>query len=48
MKINLSILGRLWTFDLAKQLQKRGYLNKLITSYPKFMTRKWNADYTVP
>ena len=42
MKINLSILGRLWTFDLAKQLQKRGYLNKLITSYPKFKTRKWN------
>ena len=42
MKINLSILGRLWTFDLAKQLQKRGYLNKLITSYPKFKTRQWN------
>ncbi len=42
MKINLSVNGRFWIFDLARQLQKRGYLNKLITTYPKFKTREWD------
>ncbi len=42
MKIIISVGGRFHAFNLAQQLQKRGYLQRLITSYPKFLTRKWN------
>jgi glycosyltransferase involved in cell wall biosynthesis len=42
MKINVSVVGRYHAFDLAKQLEKHGILNKLITTYPKFKAQEWN------
>lgn len=41
MRITLSAGGRFWYFDLAKQLLKRGHLDRLITSYPKFAAKRW-------
>jgi glycosyltransferase involved in cell wall biosynthesis len=41
IKINLSVVGRFHILDLALQLKKYGILNKLITTYPKFFTKKW-------
>lgn len=41
-KVNISVVGRFHAFDLAKQMQKHNVLNKLITTYPKFFTRKWD------
>lgn len=35
MKVTISVGGRFHAFNLAKELRKRGYLKKLITSYPK-------------
>jgi len=41
MKITISVGGRFHAFDLASQLHKRGYLHRLITSYPKFKPMEW-------
>jgi hypothetical protein len=41
MKITISVGGRFHAFSLAEQLEKRGMLSKLITSYPKFGVRKF-------
>jgi len=41
MKVTISVGGRFHAFYLAQQLLKRGYLNKLITSYPKFEVVKY-------
>jgi hypothetical protein len=41
MKATISVGGRFHAFYLAQQLLKRGYLNKLITSYPKFEVIKY-------
>jgi glycosyltransferase involved in cell wall biosynthesis len=41
-KVNISVVGRFHAFDLAKQMQKHKVLNKIITTYPKFFTKKWN------
>ncbi len=41
MKITISVIGRFHLFNLAQQLLKRGYLNQLITSYPKFEVFKY-------
>jgi hypothetical protein len=32
--------GKFHAFQLARQLLKRGYLERLITSYPRYKTRK--------
>jgi glycosyltransferase involved in cell wall biosynthesis len=40
MKITVSVHGRYHAFDLAKGLSKRGYLDQLLTTYPKFIARK--------
>ena len=37
MQVIISVCGKFWAFELAKQLLKRNYLKKLITSYPKFL-----------
>jgi len=42
MKVIISVGGRFHAFNLAQQLLKRGYLQKLITSYPKFEVIKYN------
>lgn len=44
MQVTISVGGRFHAFYLAGQLLKRGYLNKLITSYPKFEV----ARYGIP
>lgn len=41
MKVNISIVGRFHGFDLAKQLQKNGFLNILNTTYPRFIAKRW-------
>jgi glycosyltransferase involved in cell wall biosynthesis len=41
MRVIISVGGRWWAFNLAQQLLKRDYLKFIITSYPKFITRKW-------
>lgn len=41
MKVAISVGGRFHAFYLAQQLLKRGYLKKLITSYPKFEVAKY-------
>ncbi|MEM5830907.1 MAG: glycosyltransferase family 4 protein [Candidatus Aenigmatarchaeota archaeon] len=42
MKTTISVGGRFHSFNLAQELLKRDALNFIITSYPKFITRKWN------
>lgn len=41
MKITISVGGRFHAFDLAKELQDKGYLHQLVTSYPKFEVKKY-------
>lgn len=41
MKVTISVGGKFHAFDLAAQLERRGLLGRLITSYPKFETRKY-------
>jgi glycosyltransferase involved in cell wall biosynthesis len=41
VKVVTSCYGRFWIFDQAQQLYRHGVLEKLITAYPKFMTRRW-------
>jgi len=42
MRVTLSAPGRYWAFDLAQQLEKRDYLEQLITGYPRFEVNKYN------
>lgn len=44
MKITISVLGRFQFFHLARELQGRGFLNRLITSYPVFETVKYGIE----
>ena len=45
MKITILAGGRFHAFDLAYQLEKKGHLLNLITSYPKWKIRKFiNID----
>lgn len=44
MKVNISVFGRFHAFDLAKQLNRFGVLNKLITTYPKFKANEWGIE----
>ncbi|MBV6550772.1 glycosyltransferase family 4 protein [Acinetobacter soli] len=41
MKIVISVVGRFHAFDLAKQLDKYGYLYKLNTTHPYFSVKRW-------
>lgn len=41
MKVVVSLVGRFHAFDLAEQLEKRGYLGKLVTTYPKIVIKRW-------
>ncbi|GAX42120.1 glycosyltransferase [Tolypothrix sp. NIES-4075] len=44
MKVAVSVFGRFHAFNLAHQLQKDGYLYKLISSYPTFEITKYGID----
>lgn len=39
MKVTISVGGKFHAFHLAKQLYKRGYLDKIFTSYPWFAVK---------
>jgi len=39
--VTISVGGRFYAFYLANELNKKGYLKQLITSYPKFETQKY-------
>lgn len=44
MNVVISVKGRFHAFYLAHQIQQRGYLNELITTYPKFETKKYGIQ----
>jgi len=44
MKVIVSVFGRFHAFNLAVQLQQRNYLHSLISTYPKFITRKFGIE----
>lgn len=46
MKICLAAGGRFHIFDTARELQKRGFLFRFITVYPKFKTREFGIKDT--
>lgn len=43
MKITIVVNGRFHAFDLAAQLERRGHLLRLITSYPASKAREWGV-----
>lgn len=43
MKVSISVGGRFHAFDLAGFLEKNGYLNELITSYPAFTAKPFGV-----
>ena len=48
MKITVSVHGRYHAFNLAKGLSQRGHLDQLLTTYPKFIARKFvGTDATI-
>lgn len=44
MKVTVSVFGRFWSFYLAQQLQQRGYLDSLISTYPTFAITKYGIE----
>ena len=43
MKITIVVNGRFHAFDLAAQLERRGHLLRLITSYPASKANEWGV-----
>lgn len=43
MNVTVSVFGRFHAFYLARELDRRGHLEALITSYPKFETSRWGV-----
>jgi len=43
VKVSISVMGRFHAFDLAGQLERRGHLQQLITSYPRFFARRFGV-----
>jgi glycosyltransferase involved in cell wall biosynthesis len=41
MKVTISVFSRFHAFYLADQLERRGHLERLITSYPRFEVKKY-------
>lgn len=44
MKVTISVLGRFHAFYLAKKLEERGLLDRLISSYPTFQISKYGIS----
>ena len=42
MRITIVVGGRWHAFDLAQQLERQGYLHKIITNYPKWFVKRWH------
>lgn len=47
MKVTISVLGRFHAFNLAQQLQQRGALELLISTYPTFEITKYGIDHSL-
>ena len=43
IQVIISLTGRFHAFDLARELAKKNYLKKLITTYPKFFVKKFEV-----
>ncbi len=43
MKVAVSVMGRFHAFDLAAQLERRGHLHQLVTSYPRFLAARFGV-----
>jgi glycosyltransferase involved in cell wall biosynthesis len=43
VKVAVSVMGRFHAFDLAGQLERRGLLHQLVTSYPAFVAARWGV-----
>ena len=41
MKVTIIVGGRWHAFDLARELNEKGHLHKLITNYPAWYVKKW-------
>lgn len=44
IRVNISVVGRFHAFDLARELQQHGLLNRLMSSYPKALTKRWGIQ----
>jgi len=44
MKVTISVFGRFHAFNLAQQLQQEGFLQSLISTYPKFAVERFGVD----
>jgi glycosyltransferase involved in cell wall biosynthesis len=42
--ITISVKGRFHAFDLAREIQRLGYLNRMITSYPAYKAVKYGVE----
>jgi starch synthase len=40
MRVVLSTIGKFWTFDLARQMHKRGALTSIYSGYPRFKLKR--------
>lgn len=43
MKVCISVLGRFHAFDLARELNRRGHLESLTTSFPKYAAKEFEV-----
>lgn len=43
MNVTVSVGGKFHAFHLARELHKRGYLQKIITSYPNYLVQAFNV-----
>jgi len=41
VKVAVSVMGRFHAFDLAAELERRGHLQQLVTSYPRFFPARF-------
>jgi len=42
MKVYISVFGKFHAFDLARELDNKGHLYKIFTTYPKYALKKYN------
>lgn len=43
-RVNIAVVGRFHAFDLARELQSRGLLGRLLSTYPKSVITGWGID----
>jgi glycosyltransferase involved in cell wall biosynthesis len=44
VRVTLSVKGRFHAFHLAREIQRHGYLNRMITSYPAFKAVEYGVE----